>query len=493
MSAVLNEELLSVEGQGILDLDAAFPINALGQTPITWMALELSRVENVPVEFAALLCLSAVSAGCLGGIAVKSIRGKVTTPHLYSIVGARSGVGKSEVVKQAFAPIYNLEKSMISNWRANVQPGLQAQGELLEAKVKKVAKGADIDSELGSEHMGVKDLAAVKRQLDEVHRSLQSPRMIYEDCTQEALALGLSQNAGKVSMVSSDARKAIKNLMGSYKSGETDEDVLLKAFSGDQISVDRIGRDAGPPITNPQMSVFLTVQLDLFNQFVGHSSFLESGLLPRFLMTKISVEPQYISTTGVDDEIYPSVIEGYRMRLEDIARVFRIGVTTTKPDIIDTQPGAREAIVQFTNECVTLQRGELRDIGSCVARWGELTWRLALVLHVAHYGKDSARMPLQHCFAVNAVRLMKWFAAQQVCVLSAGRQQRKVARQTALIRHLIPAEGNSMSVRDLVKNNGFTKEELEQLVADSPGMLVMDEVPPGPQGGRPSTVIRMVE
>lgn len=49
-----------------------------------------------------------------------------------------------------------------------------------------------------------------------------------------------------------------------------------------------------------------------------------------------------------------------------------------------------------------------------------------------------------------------------------------------------------MSVRDLVKNHGFIKEELEHLVAGSLGVLVKDVIPPGSQGGRPSNVIKMV-
>ena len=130
-------------------------------------------------------------------------------------------------------------------------------------------------------------------------------------------------------------------------------------------------------------------------------------------------------------------------------------------------------------------------------RWAEQAWRLALVLHAAEHGPQSAEHPLTLEIARRAVKLMEWFSEQQLEILTKGRNQwveKEEDQIESLFDRLKKKQGQDfITRRDVYKRiTGGDKEKakaiLDRLVNN--GLLVVEKHQ-APKGGRPSPQYRL--
>lgn len=70
-------------------------------------------------------------------------------------------------------------------------------------------------------------------------------------------------------------------LAGAY-SKSVNIDLMLKSYSGDQIRVDRIGRES-ENIRHPTLTVFLMAQPNVISKVLSNETFRGRGLTARFL------------------------------------------------------------------------------------------------------------------------------------------------------------------------------------------------------------------
>ncbi len=96
--------------------------------------------------------------------------------------------------------------------------------------------------------------------------------------------------------------------------------------------------------------------------------------------------------------------------------------TKTLSHIIQPTREARQRLVDYHNAIVERRKDDLRDVTGFAARWCENAWRLAVVLHAGRHGAEAHRHPLAFETAENAVRLVEWFASQQLNLLAKGRR-----------------------------------------------------------------------
>ena len=90
---------------------------------------------------------------------------------------------------------------------------------------------------------------------------------------------------------------------------------------------------------------------------------------------------------------------------------------------IQATPEARRRLESYFNEIVDRRKaGELADVSQYASRWCEQAARLAITLHAGLHGATAHQHPLALETAENAVTLAKWFADQQLGLLSKGRR-----------------------------------------------------------------------
>jgi hypothetical protein len=194
-------------------------------------------------------------------------------------------------------------------------------------------------------------------------------------------------------------------------------------------------------LRRPCLSLLWLVQPDALGLILGEDSLHQSGFLPRCLLAHTHAEPQRIE--GEPSPIPESVRHEWGAVIEALLTTYRC----PPPSATDNDPAderaragtglesplhvrtveptaeARAVLIAYFNETVDARRGEMQDISSFAARWGEQAWRLALVIHAAFHGPRAHEHRLDVETAENAILIARWFARQQVNILGRSRRQ----------------------------------------------------------------------
>lgn len=467
-----------------------FPLDALPSIPRT-MAEEIAKAALVPDSLAAINVLGFLSASIGGGLLVDSGGGRITPANIFLLGIAESGTGKGRAFSMASKAFQDIEAEEVAHWESEVLPSIKADLRLIEKNFKKLEKSLDKGGEAINRETTKKEIQDLEKQKAELERQLASEAgLSVGDITKEKLAITLESQPGQaLASLSPEGRGVIDVLMGKYgKGSESDEDLYLSSYSRESVKVSRVSR---PPIhlSTPCLSVLWLIQPDKARKLTESEAITESGLLPRFLFCDSKAEAM-----DEPEEPYtpsPATLLAWGELVQDILETFRS--KGEEPSTIETTREARSVLIQFSNECKRRIRkdGDLRDIAPFVARWGENAWRLALVLHAAKHGNEAGKTDLEQDTANNAVKIVRWFAEEQLAILAPERSNRNRVRLSRLLSVLADHQGER-TLRDLKKNNGFKEEEIEQLAKEFPSKLEIEtRKSDSPQGGRSSKVVKL--
>ena len=342
-----------------------FPLWALPKA-IAEHARQVARELQVAVDLPAQLGLAALSIAVAGRIRVQIIAGGWTEPvNIYVVIALPPGAGKSPAVTKMLAPIEAFE--------ARIRPAVEAQREHVEQHrrmvEKQLRKAEDKNDKLEAGIL-----------LDE-YQSLKVPvvpRLIADDATPEALTQLLHDQGGRLALVSTEGGPF--DIMAGRYSERANLDVYLKAWGGDGIRVDRIGR---PSITinQPALTVALTVQPSVIQALAANGEFTGKGLTARFMYavpTDFVGRRDYLSTYACD----PVTTAAYDTHFERLlARYHGPGDTAT----ITYTPDATLRFRQWQQglEDRRSPLGDLRPMAEWTTKMETSTARTAGLLAVA--------------------------------------------------------------------------------------------------------------
>jgi hypothetical protein len=218
------------------------------------------------------------------------------------MASAESGSGKSETFRHAAKPFLAYEQKMLEHWQAEIWPGLQAEAEMLESEIAKLKKNA-FKGESGMAREETRAaMQAKKKALADVNKKLNPPRLCCENVTSEKLAVMLQQNQEQLASLSADAKEIVDNLLGKYcKNDRTDDGVFVKAWSGDNCRVDRLGREP-VSLQRPCAAALWFTQPDKLETLLGKTELTDGGLIPRLLPchTRAMPVPIVDGAEGID-------------------------------------------------------------------------------------------------------------------------------------------------------------------------------------------------
>jgi hypothetical protein len=451
------------------------------------MARQIARVTTAQNEpLAAASCLAVVSASIGAGLEVGTGGERRTRGNLYALAIAASGTGKSESYKLAADPFEQLEAQAIATFEEQTRPHLTASLQVADSRAKRLvaaaAKETDRHARIGAEM----ECRQAMTEKEDLQRALEAaPAWKVADVTKEKLAVIMAGQPGEaVASLSSEARGIFSIVKGKYSSEGGDEDFYCSAYSGDSVTVDRVGR---PRVTlrRPCLSILWMVQPDAARKAFGDSSLTESGLLPRFLTFDPKAEPQVRDARPAPipspckagwANLIGALVDTYRLRGDE-------------PRIATVTPEATALLAEYERENIRRRQstGDLPDLAAYVARWAENAWRLAVVLHAARHGAAAHEAALDRETAGAAVELMRWFSTKQLQVLAAGRRENLKTRLLALLALLAEANGG-ISFRELRRSHGFDEAQVRQLAAVFPQKLTIDKRQA--EMGRPSWIVK---
>lgn len=443
------------------------------------MAEAIARTERTPETLAGCCVLGFLSASVGAGLEVTSGPNRVTRANLYIMPSAESGSGKSETYRHAAKPFYAYELDLIERWKDEDLPGLEADKEMLESEIAKLKKDA-FRSESGMRRKEIRDkLTAKKKALADVEAGLFAPALSCENVTSEKLAVMLAHNQEQIASLSPDAGDIVNNLLGRYsKLDRTDEGIYLKAFSGDNYRVDRLGREP-VLLQRPCLAALWLVQPDKIEALLGKTELTDGGMIPRLLVCHTRAMPRPI-VDGVDG-IPADTANAWTMLVGKLIQTFRMAVA---PTTIEPTPEARQMMDAHHNHIVARRLGDLRDITTFAARWNEQAWRLAVCHHAGLHGEGAGGRMLSAESAAAAIALADWFAGEQLRILARGRHAARRAKRDEVLE-LLADNPKGITVRNvnrarIVDNADEARALLAQM--ESEGELSGKDSKPGTGG-----------
>lgn len=268
---------------------SSFPVTAL-PLGCRMYAQELAEAVQVPVDVPSMLML-AVGGACMANkYEIQGTPAWSEPCNLYVCTILPPANRKSAIFKAVTAPLLRAEQKLCRQMAPHIED-LKQEHRIKEAALQKAELTASRASD-DERAQAIEEAKARRRDIPEVPAL---PRLLVDDVTQEQLAVMLSQNNGRIALMSPEG--GVFNIMGGlYSKGTENLDVYLKGHVGDFIRVDRIGRPS-VSIDKPALTIGLAVQPGVIKGLTNKVSLRERGLIGRFLF---SMPPSPVGYRKID-------------------------------------------------------------------------------------------------------------------------------------------------------------------------------------------------
>ena len=408
-----------------------FPVDTLPDT-VRGYVLGLAESTQTPVDMCACSVLAALALCVQGRYKIQGKPDWVEPLNLYVVSVAEPSERKSAVIGAVSNPItaYEAEEN---KRRAPLIEESKMKLRVLEQEQKamesKMAKKQDVKEE---------DFLSIASEIA-AFKVMQPLKLYVDDITTEKLSSALSEN-GRTAILSSEG--GIFDLLAGLYSKNVNIDVFLKAYSGDTIRVDRIGRPS-ESIKDPALTILLTVQPNVISGMMSNRTFRGRGLTARFLycMPRSLVGKRRFNTTPISCEAK----QRYREIIEDM-----LDEDKAEPELITLSPEAVKLLEDFSVSLEPKLRGEYADISDWAGKLVGNVLRLAGILTRA----DKPRFE------------SVTFGNPQPLVASAAIMQNAITLGSYFIQHA-KAAYDLMGADEVTENakyilNAVTKRRLER-------------------------------
>jgi len=310
-------------------VNVPFPVDALPDVFRDYV-LAVAESTQTPVDMAASIALSVMSTCLQGKYRVEAKRDWIEPLNTYVLIIAPPSERKSAVLKAMTRPVAKYEDEY-NRINAGAVESSKMRRRLLEKRQKAIEdnyiKGKASEDE-------IKEISEKIAGFTEI-RPLQ---LIVDDVTTEKLTSVMSDNGGRMALISSEG--GIFDTISGMYSKSVNIDVFLKAYSGDVIKVDRIGRDS-LSIMNPTLTILLMVQPSVIAEVMKNKIFRGRGLTARFLyaMPETMVGHRNAESKTID----PDIAARYEARVRDL-------LEDDSDEVITLTAEANSEMVRFANE-----------------------------------------------------------------------------------------------------------------------------------------------
>lgn len=467
--------------------DRGFPIDAL--PPILRRYVE-AVAENIQVspDMAAVAALGIASICAQGKFFIKAKEGWTLPLNLYIAIIAKPSERKSPMLDAMTRPIYEYER--IENERR--KPAVdeyRTKHKLLEKELESLTKAATSAGN-SKNRVSYDRVIAKKKELSELEENpVNMLRLIADDVTTEAIALLLSRNEERLSIVSSEGG-IFAIAAGKYgKDKGANIDVLLKAYSGEPVAVDRIMRDA-IRLNHPLLTILLTIQPQVANEVLENTEFRGRGFIARFLF---SAPNSIISKRAYRTRPIPLSVENEYNNLLQLLLDLPSGNR-----IITLSEEADQESELFHYLLEPRLVDDLEPIEDWAGKYHGQVMRIAGLLHVCAFKDKAANFPLEREIMNAAERIGEYFLAQAKAIYQgAGLAESQIVKDAKYILKRLDESGkNPITKRDLQrlcqKTGLDTMEKIEpvlDLLAEHGYIRIEDATPISGKGRKPSKLI----
>lgn len=334
---------------------------------------------QTPDDLAGILTLGVLATACATTVEVEVRPGYREPLNLFAVVALPPANRKSVVFSAVTAPLSTHERELAERPTPEIAEAL-ARRRSHELRLQELQRRA-------AKATRTTEREALERQVDDAARKLPRlnrppTRLVASDVTPEKLGALRAENGGRIAVISPEGE--VFDLMGGRhaKDGKANFDVYLKGHAGDDLRIDRAGRE---PlfVPRPALTMVLAVQPHVIQRLGEQESFAGRGLLARFLY---AVPARLVGRRWSDPPAVPTAIGKEFDR--QVRRLLRLEPATInealgRPHRRQLAPGAYATWLRF-DEHLEPRLAETGDL-CAIAEWaGKLSVAVARLAGLSH-------------------------------------------------------------------------------------------------------------
>ena len=468
---------------------APFPIEVLPDA-IKNYCIEVSEATQTPIDMAGVVALAILALSMQRKYQIEGKPDWLEQLNLYFCVVAPPSERKSAVINHLVKVIHIFEMNYNEAHALELEKS-ELEYQALITKKNKLAK----DVEKGK---------AQPSELDEVITKLNGFNRLHklilavDDVTPEVLANKLKEQDESLAIISSEG--GIFDIISGAYSKIVNIDILLKAYSGDFVRVDRIGRES-ISLKKPKLTILLMVQPKVLESIMNNSIFSGRGLNARFLYSipNSKVGTRKLTTKPISDATKQAFYKLINSILNENPNI---------PETITLTDGAYKELEKYHNDLEIRLDGDLKDIGAWAGKLVGNVLRLSGSLCRAHevkydgYFEDGTKPDeygsyiVQKDVMLDAIKLGNYFLDHALYAFEMLGDDSKKKNAKKIISILVKQEPHltEVSARDILRLcRKFDKESLEpvlNLLCDYGYLKEKDTVTTGV--GRPKSQVYLI-
>lgn len=445
-----------------------------------WVS-EVARFTQTPPDLAGTVALSALSAAVRGRYDVEAPRGHREALVLWTLAVASPAERKSAVFAAMAEPLEEWERVEATRLGPEIEQS-RVNREILDARFAGAKRHAASASAGDARDDAEAEVRHVAEQLA-LCPVVTAPRMLADDCTNEALTGLLAREGGRLAILSPEGG-AFDLIGGMYSDGRANIDAILKAHDGESIRVDRRGREHPEHVERACLTIGLTVQPQVLKDAANRRQFRGRGLLARFLyaVPLSMVGRRETNVPPSDDDTRQRYVAGVRAVLDGLPNEART---------LECDDDALSIWLDFAARVEPRlgPDGDLHEISDLAGKMAGTVARMAGLFHVVA-GADG---PIDSDAMINAVRLGDYYLSHASAAFTMmGFTPPRVALARRIMEWVRLKSLRAFSAREAF--DALRSSQAPKMTDFKPALALLAErgwirpsppVPTNPSGGRP--------
>lgn len=340
----------------------------------------LCEATQTPPAMAVGFALSVVATCAQRRYVVQVHEGYTESTSFWSLTVAPSGSRKSAIKAALVAPLEAWEKRAGDRMRREIA-GNNARIAVAEATVKRLqAQAGKAENQEERDHLRKQ----IEEELAAMPEQLYPPRAYVNESTVERVQTVLTEQRGRCAALSDEGGllNAISSNYGG--AGGPSLDVLLQAYTGGDVRVERVSRKAY--VSRAAVTLGLMLQPDLLNEAAGSNKFKASGLMARFAYF---LPPPFVGSRDVRRfSAVPKELRDRYARCIDELMPDPTQGPDHPPTVVELEEQALELWFDFAQECEhgLAEGGALSAIPDFGAKLAGTAARIALLFELVEAG-----------------------------------------------------------------------------------------------------------
>ncbi len=422
----------------------AFPLEVLPPA-IEAFCSAVADSRQVSPDLPALVAIGVLAAAAARRFIVRMKDDYDEPVNIYIAPALESGERKSATFRDCVEPLAEWERELQEREAPRVAAARE-QRSIDEARLEHLRRLAAKTDDPTERAVLTAQAVELAQNLTEVPAA---PRLMVGDVTPEKLASILAAQGGRIALADAESGGAFEILAGRYSgNGRANFDVFLRGHAGDDMRVDRMGREE--IVRDPALTVIIAPQPAVLRALADEPQFRGRGLLARFLYAfpRSLVGSRHFVQSAVQPRIYTAYRDAVR------------GILSVEPPEGD-EPGhvlrlsadALEVWRKYHDETEDRQRegGDLRGIRDWASKSPGAAARIAGLLHLAEGLRHGAAIGAETMAAAWAI-VRDYLIPHALEAFTMMATDRNVGQARKIAGWIVRTKRNRLTIRDAHKN-----------------------------------------